>query len=63
MFFRWLPPAFGSWPAAALVYFVPSTMLPAMSLHEDPPKNVSLVPLVYMLAVSMKSPPAGGNAS
>ncbi len=62
MFLRWLPPALGSVPGMALVYFVARTVGSRFPLRNSP-RSVSLVPFVYTLAVSMKLPPASKKAS
>src|SRR5579862_1791614 len=62
MFLRWFPAALGSVPGAELLYLVASTALCRWPCINSP-RNDSLVPLVYRLAVSMKFPPASRNAS
>src|ERR1700720_983324 len=62
MFLRWFPDTFGSVVGAEFVYFVARTTLwrwPCM----NSPRNDSLVPFVYRLAVSIKLPPASRKAS
>src|SRR4030095_4688859 len=54
--------AFGSVPGTALVYFVAITTLWRCPCINSP-RNDSLVPFVYKLAVSTKLPPASRKAS
>src|SRR5882672_7531669 len=62
MFLRWFPAALGSVPEFELVYFVASTTLGRWPCINSP-RNDSLEPFVYKLAVSIKLPPAARNAS